>query len=159
MTRRTKLELDINKPVVVEMLYDEPISGRSEFGNYNMYAVSVKGDEYSFFAPEEVHKELKFLRKGATATITKVAQQKGSKLITRYEVDIFNRVPKPSAVSVGDVIDEIIPDVQIDYEPDEFFHLMKRSYSDALKINTDLNGMADPAKIAITLFIARSKSI
>ena len=65
----------------------------------------------------------------------------------------------PEAVSVGEVIKDIIPSSYIEDEPDEFFHIMKRSYSDALKINTDLNGMADPAKIAITLFIARSKSV
>ncbi|MBK8944096.1 MAG: hypothetical protein IPM32_02390 [Ignavibacteriae bacterium] len=153
-----KLELEINKPVTIELLYDEPVTGRSEFGNYNMYAVSVNGNEYSYFAPDEVHKELSYLRKGAKATITKVAQQKGSKLVTKCIVDIFNRVPKSNIVSIGEAIKDILP-TEVEDEPDEFFHIMKRSYSDALKINSDLNGMADPAKIAITLFIARSKTI
>lgn len=159
MTRRNKLELEINKPVAIELLYDEPIVGESNFGAYYMYAVTANGAEYSFFAPEEVHKELVYLRKGAKATITKTAQQKGSKLLTKYEVDIFNRAPKTSAVSVGEAMAGIIPDSLEDDENDEFFQIMKQSYTDALKINSELNGMADPAKIAITLFIARSKNI
>jgi hypothetical protein len=34
---------------------------------------------------------------------------------------------------------------------------MMSSYRDALEISKELNGMADSEKIAITLFIARSK--
>lgn len=158
MTKRMKLELAINKPVTIELLYDEPVTGKSEFGNYNMYAVSVNGNEYSYFAPDEVHIELSKLSKGDKAIITKIAAQRGSKLVTKYEVKLLNQPkPKSEVVSIGQAIEEILP--EISDEPDEFFHIMKRSYSDALKINSELNGMADPAKIAITLFIARSKSI
>ena len=160
MTRRSKLELEINKPVTLELLYDEPIVGESNYGNYFMYAVNVNGMEYSYFAPEEVHAELSKLSKGDRAVITKIAAQRGSKLVTKYDVKVLNKVtPKAELVSIGDTIEEILPTPEREDEPDEFFHIMKRSYSDALKINSDLNGMADPAKIAITLFIARSKQI
>ncbi|MFZ1289556.1 MAG: hypothetical protein WAR79_05680 [Melioribacteraceae bacterium] len=153
-----KLELEINKPVTIELLYDEPVTGRSEFGNYNMYAISVNGNEYSYFAPDEVHLELIKLSKGGKAIITKIAAQRGSKLVTKYEVKLLNQPkPKSEVVSIGQAMEEILP--EISDEPDEFFLIMKRSYSDALKINSELNGMVDPAKIAITLFIARSKSI
>lgn len=158
MTKRMKLELAINKPVTIELLYDEPVTGKSEFGNYNMYAVSVNGNEYSYFAPDEVHMELSKLSKGDKAIIIKIAAQRGSKLVTKYEVKLLNQSkPKSEVISIGQAIEEILPEMSD--EPDEFFHIMKRSYSDALKINSELNGMADPAKIAITLFIARSKSI
>ena len=156
MTKRMKLELEINKPVTVELLYDEPVTGRSEFGNYNMYAVSVNGNEYSYFAPDEVHLELSKLSKGDKAEITKIAAQRGNKLVTRYDVKVLSPV-RANSTFLNENISEILPVITDD--PDEYFQIMKRSYSDALKINSDLNGMADPAKIAITLFIARSKSI
>ena len=156
MTKRMKLELEINKPVTVELLYDEPVTGRSEFGNYNMYAVSVNGNEYSYFAPDEVHSELSKLSKGDKAEITKIAVQRGNKLVTRYDVKVLSPV-RANFTFLNENISESLPVITDD--PDEYFQIMKRSYSDALKINSDLNGMADPAKIAITLFIARSKSI
>jgi len=34
MTRRTKLELEINKPTSIELLFDEPITGESQYGPY-----------------------------------------------------------------------------------------------------------------------------
>jgi hypothetical protein len=156
MTKRMKLELEINKPITVELLYDEPVTGRSEFGNYNMYAVSVNGNEYSYFAPDEVHLELSKLSKGDKAEITKIAAQRGNKLVTRYDVKALSPV-RANSTFLNENISEILHVITDD--PDEYFQIMKRSYSDALKINSDLNGMADPAKIAITLFIARSKSI
>ena len=156
MTKRMKLELEINKPVSVELLYDEPVTGRSDFGSYNMYAVSVNGNEYSYFAPDEVHSELSKLSKGDKAEITKIAAQRGNKLVTRYDVKVLSPV-RANSTFLNENISEIMPAITDD--PDEYFQIMKRSYSDALKINSDLNGMADPAKIAITLFIARSKSI
>ena len=152
MTRRSKLELEINRPVEIELLFDDPIVGESNFGQYFMYAVSVNGTEYSYFAPEEVHYELCKLYKSDKAIITKIAAQRGSKLVTKYDVKVLNKVtPKADVVSIGEAIEEILPTPEYEDEPDEYFHVMKRSYSDALKINSDLNGMADPAKIAITL--------
>jgi hypothetical protein len=161
MTRRTKLELEINKPVTLELLFDEPITGESQYGSYSMYAVSVNGSEYSFFAPDEVHSELIKLGKCDKATITKFAAQKGSKVVTKYDVQLPNKVKAKSVVSsIAEVIDEVIPKEDIpDEAHDKYYDVMKKSYADALSINSELNGMADPARIAITLFIARSKSI
>lgn len=160
MTRRNKLELEINKPMIIELLFDEPIVGESNFGVYYMYAVKHNGIEYSFFAPEEVHAELSKLSKGDKATVTKIVAQKGNKLVTKCDVRVHDKVnPKAKLVSVGEVIEEILPaEVLEEDEPDDYFFIMKQSYTDALKINSELNGMADPARIAITLFIARSKN-
>jgi hypothetical protein len=160
MTRRSKLELEINKPVNLELLYDDPIVGESNYGPYFMYAVSLDGIEYSFFAPEEVHNQLSKLSKGDKATVTKIAAQRGAKLVTKYDVRAEGKVaPKAQMVSVDEIIEDILPEGDDQDDHDQFFQVMKQSYLDALKINSDLNGMADPAKIAITLFIARSKSI
>lgn len=169
MTHRTKLELAINQPITVELLYNEPIMGTSQYGSYSLYAVSVNEVEYSFFAPDEVHTELIKLNKGDTATITKMAIQKGSKVESTYFVKTPNKVkPKGEVVSVGEVIDEAIsnalPEVIVELPelspPDRYYEVLKQSYSDALEINKELNGAtSDIARLCITLFIARSKTI
>lgn len=176
MTHRSKLELSINKPVTVELLFDEPIKGESQYGNYSMYALSVKGVEYSYFAPDEVHTELFKLKKGDIATITKLAEQRGNKVVTTYKVETPSKVKtKAEFVSIGDAINEILPDTsQEDHllpnnpsktdkthvEKDAYYKILKQSYADALEINSSLNGItADVARLCITLFIARSKTI
>lgn len=152
MTQRNKLELPINKPVEIELLYDEPVTGKSQYGNYYMYAVASEGAEYSFFAPDEVNSELKSLRKGDKAIITKLAAQRGNKLLTTYEV-------KSSAAKEKTAVKESTPEIPDEFlERDHFFDIMLQCYRDALEISRELNGMADPEKIAVTLFIARSKN-
>ena len=54
MTQRTKLELPINQATELTLLYDEPISGKSQYGDYFMYAVAVGDEEYNYFASAEV---------------------------------------------------------------------------------------------------------
>ena len=168
MTRRTKLGFDVNKPTTVELLFDEPIIGESTYGPYAMYALEVNGMEYSFFAPPDVHAELSKLKKGDKALVTKIATQKGSRVVTKYDIQIPTKVavphkPKSKIVSLGEAIEEVMPDIpQVISEPrneDISFQLMKDSYSDSLEIISDLNGMtSDIARIAITLFIQRSKT-
>ena len=69
MTTRPKLEIPINEPITLELLYDEPVTGNSRYGRYNMYAVSIGGEEFCYFAPDEVHDKLKDLKKGDRAVI------------------------------------------------------------------------------------------
>lgn len=151
MTQRTKLELPLNQPVDIELLYDEPVSGNSSYGNYNLYAVSVKGIEYSFFPTAEVHEQIKSLKKGSRATITKLASQRGNKLVTTFDVKLADaKVPVPVSQTTTDSLQET-------ESHDHLFEIMLNCYRDALEISKELNGMADSEKIAITLFIARSK--
>lgn len=142
MTQRNKLELAVNQPTEIELLYDEPVTGRSQYGNYFMYAVNSNGQEYTFFAPEEVHSQLKGLSKGDKAVITKLASQRGNKIVTTYDVRTESKEEEPDSP---------------DESGDNFYEIMLQSYRDAIKITSELNGMADPSRIAITLFIARSK--
>ena len=54
--QRKKLELQLNQPVQIELMFDTPVIGQSQYGEYYLYAVK-NGDgatEYSFFAPDEV---------------------------------------------------------------------------------------------------------
>ena len=72
------------------MLFDDPMVGQSRYGEYYLYAVKNGTDtEYSFFAPPEVNEQIKTLRKGDRFEITKLAEQKGSKIITKYDVKLL----------------------------------------------------------------------
>ena len=125
----------------LELLFDEPMVGQSRFGEYYLYAVKNGTDtEYSFFAPAEVNEQIKLLRKGERFEITKLAEQKGTKIVTSYKVE------KKSPAS------EITKSTN-----DNFYELMLSSCRDAVKIQNELGGLMDAKFLAVTLFIARSK--
>ncbi len=151
MTERRKLDLQLNQPTEIELLYDDPVVGKSQYGDYFLYAVKTKEAEFAFFAPEEVHSELQNLRRGDKAIVTKSGMQKGSKLVTKYLIE----VPE---LAVKQPIDQVKeePALKQSNNPDKFYDVMLTSYKDALQIQSELNGMVDVSRIAITLFIARS---
>ncbi len=103
-------------------------------------------EELSFFAPEDVHEKIKDLHKGDRFEIVKLAEQKGTKVITKYDVKLL-----PVKAEVLDKKETLING------KDTYFQSMLHSYEDAMKIQEKLNGMVDVNRIAITLFIARSK--
>jgi len=125
----------------LELLFDEPMVGQSRFGGYYLYAVKNGTDqEYSFFAPAEVNEQIKSLHKGERFEITKLAEQKGTKIVTSYKVEKqspANEINKNSN--------------------DNFYELMLSSCRDAVKIQNELGGLMDAKSLAVTLFIARSK--
>jgi hypothetical protein len=85
MPERKKLEL--NRPISLELLFDEPMVGQSRYGEYYLYAVkNGSNTEYSFFAPDDVHQRIKGMRKGDRFEITKTAEQKGSMILTKHEI-------------------------------------------------------------------------
>jgi len=119
--------------------------GESRYGEYYLYAVKNGTDtEYSFFAPDDVHEKLKEMHKGDRFEITKMGEQKGSKIVTKHEVKLLARPTQPTPTNNN-------------IQKDSYFEAMLVSYKDALKIQDELNGMVDVNRIAITLFIARSK--
>ena len=147
MSERKKLELQLNQPYTIELLFDRCHVGQSSYGEYYLYAVR-NGDgstEYSFFAPTEVHEQLKSLKKGDKATILKLAEQTGTKIETKYDIQLH---PVTQKVSNNDTAPTI---------GDSYFAAMLNSYEDAMRIQERLNGMVDVNRIAITLFNARSK--
>lgn len=130
------------------MLYDKPTTGTSQYGEYFLYSVR-NGDgatEYSYFAPSEVHEQLKALKKGDKATITKLAEQRGSKIVTKYDVQT-----QPISVKA-------VPTENTATGKDVYFESMLSSYEDALKIQERLNGMIDVNRVAITLYISKTKT-
>ena len=88
MTERRKLDLQLYQPTQIELLYDDPVIGKSQYGDYYLYAVQTQEAEFAFFAPEEVHSELLNLKKGDRVIVTKSAMQKGSKLVTKYLIKV-----------------------------------------------------------------------
>ena len=93
------------------------------------------------FASPEVHEVLKDLKKGAKAIITKLAEQKGNKILTKYDVAVQN-------------MQEVIPTVG---NTDNFYEIMLASCKDAVRIQNELGGMFDSKSLGVTLFIARSR--
>lgn len=154
MVQRTKLELEVNKPTEIELLYDEPISGESQYGIYNLYAVKVDESEYAFFPPKEVHESLKHLKAGDKAIVTKLAAQRGNKIVSAFDVSIKG---KSSSRIDAQKKEEVLSKDNI--VSDNYYELMLQSYKDAIRIMNELNNMSDPSRIAITLFIQRTKNV
>jgi len=155
--QRKKLDLQLNQPVQIELMFDSPVIGQSQYGEYYLYAVK-NGDgatEYSFFAPDEVHAVLREHKKGTKLTISKLAEQKGSKIITKYEV-------KPMAVETSangskEESTPPTPPAEAPKQGDNLYEIMLQSCRDAVKIQTELGGLMDAKSIAVSLFIARTK--
>ena len=159
MTARNKLELKTNTPTPIELLYDKPVIGESRYGSYILYAVKSNGNEYAFFAPEEVHCELHNLSRGDTAMVTKLAAQHGTEQVTKYIVEAKTSNKESGNDNNGTVKSDPgttnrnpIP------KTDTYFRVMLESYQEALEIQEELSGIVDVDRIAITLFIARSKT-
>ncbi len=130
----------------LELLFDEPMVGQSRYGEYYLYAVKNGTDqEYSFFATAEVNEQIKSLRKGDRFEITKLAEQKGTKIVTSYDVKVQKK-------NLENPLNEINKS-----SSDNFFDLMLTSCRDAVKIQNELGGLMDAKSLAVTLFIARSK--
>ena len=134
----------------LELLFDEPITGQSKYGTYWMYTLKDNtGEELIYFAPEEVNEQIKSLRKGDKFEITKLAEQKGSKIEIRYAVKFDENLQKPTLPNRTEVKVQVC---------DSFYELMLSSCKDAIRIQNELGGMLDAKSLAVTLFIARSKT-
>ena len=143
---RKKLELDLNKPVKIELMSDQCLIGTSRYGEYYLYNVrNGSNEELSYFADKEVHEKLKDLRKGDKVEICKRAEQKGNKILTSFDVKVLQNnvesLEKPNNKNLDD----------------NYYDLMLNSCRDAVRIQNELGGLMDAKSLAVTLFIARSK--
>ncbi|MBK9097503.1 MAG: hypothetical protein IPM14_05115 [bacterium] len=144
--KKPKLELELNKPVKIEILQDQPLIGTSRFGEYYLYNVrNGNGEEYSYFPDKEVHEKLKDLRKGDKVEICKRAEQKGTKILTTFDVKVLQNTVESSEKPNNKTLD------------DNYYDLMLTSCRDAVRIQNELGGLMDAKSLAVTLFIARSK--
>lgn len=121
--------------------------GNSKYGEYYLYAVkNGSNTEYSFFAPAEVNEQIKTLSKGDRFEITKLAEQKGTKILTKFDVKILEQEK-----AVPEVINGSTP------HGDNYYNIMLNSCRDAIKLQNELGGMFDAKSLAVTIFIARTK--
>lgn len=161
MQEKKRLELEIGKPITLQLLFDHPIIGESRYGQYFLYNVKNGTDQdYSFFAPPEVDEIIRPLRKGNRFELTKIAKQNGSKINISYDVKVMKDQNPSESVNLDQTDNcksESEKDVPSQNE-DNYFQLMMLSCRDAVKIQNELGGMMDAKSLAITLFIARSKS-
>jgi hypothetical protein len=143
---RKKLELELNKPVKIELIQDQCLIGTSRYGEYYLYSVRNGGnEELSYFADKEVHEKIRDLKRGDKVEICKKAEQKGSKIVTTFDVKVLpNNVESPERVNNKNL-------------DDNYYDLMLTSCKDAVRIQNELGGLMDAKSLAVTLFIARSK--
>ena len=140
---RKKLELKPNEKIILELLFDNPIEGESQYGKYFMYGVKNGEEEYSFFAPLKVHEALKDKPRGTRFQITKTAVQKNKKLVTDFEIKFSNNNK------------QVTPET--DKSDSELFSAMQKSYAEATQLQAKYSAV-NLNQAAITLFIARTKS-
>jgi hypothetical protein len=140
---RKKLELKPNEKIILELLFDNPIEGESQYGKYFMYGVKNGSEEYSFFAPLKVHEALRDKPRGTQFQITKTAVQKNKKLVTDFEIK-FSNSDKQVSPETGN-------------SDSELFSAMLKSYDEATKIQSKYSAVS-LNQCAVTLFIARTKS-
>ena len=139
---RKKLELQINSPISLQLLFDDPLVGENSFGKYYCYALGNGDNEYSFFAPLSVHEKLKDKRKGTNFTITKTATQKGKKLVTNFEIKFLDN----GKVEIQ----------QLKSNGNFYFEEMKKSFEEATNLQKIYNGL-NLNSVALSLFISRTK--
>ena len=141
---RKKLDLQINSPVNLQLLFDKPIVSENKFGPYYMYGVTDGQNEFNFFAPQKVHEQLGKSKRGTAFTLTKTATQKGKKLFTDYKVKFLDNGKQNETKS-----DES--------ENNGYYQAMLQSYAEATKIQSKFSAV-NLNQCAVTLFIAKTKT-
>ena len=158
--QRAKLELELNEPRELMLLYDQPKTGTSNYGDWQLFALvdPSTGVEYSFFSPSDiVTQQLSQFNAGDKVRLVKTAKQVGKKVITDYSVTSANGGPLKSKLNGNgngqDAVAQTEPSAS-----DAFFQILESCYADAIRLQERFNGMVDVNRLAITLFIARSKT-
>jgi hypothetical protein len=87
----SKVEFNIGEPVELKLLTDEPITGTSQYGHWNLYPVLNDNEVQSFFAPANVVDFIskKGLVKNSVISVTKEIKRNGRKIITDYSIEVL----------------------------------------------------------------------
>ena len=142
--QKPKLEIvELNKPAKYRLLRDEPITGRSSAGPWQLYPVKDEsGNELSFFAPDDVHAVLAEhkLKSGDDFMLTRV--ENGKKGSSKLEVSI------------------IVKESPSELKQDNLKAVMINSMKDASEVVAAVPDLAfraeDARAIGLSLFIART---
>ena len=169
---RSKLDLELNTPRTMALLFDKPLTGENRYGPYYLYALADPdtGEEFSFFAPPDVHDVLKNQKTGDVVSITKTAKQQGRKVVTAHSVEVLTPMEKEKETAFDVVFPPsngngnghaTLPSNGNGTAPatgdDSYFNAMLSSCRDAQRIQNEIHGI-DINRIAITLFIGRAKT-
>jgi hypothetical protein len=165
-TQRTKLELPLNQPITLQLLFDNPLTGQNRYGDYFLYAFvdPATDEEFSFFAPTpEVHSVLSHFNAGDNVTLLKTARQSGKKVVTEYSVTSANGGPLKSFLHDAPPVNGngkavTSPQSQAQSGKDKLYQLMLQSYKDALAIQQEVVSL-NLDKCALSLFIGRSRNL
>ncbi|MBE0643273.1 MAG: hypothetical protein IH600_04270 [Bacteroidetes bacterium] len=163
-TQRQKLELPLNRPTTLQLLFDNPLTGESRHGPYWLFALvdPTTREEYSFFAPsQEIHEQLSHFNAGDNVTLLKTAKQSGKKVVTEYSVTPANGGPLKSFLHDAPPVNgngKTKPATQAQSQAgrDKLYELMLQSYMDALAIQQEVNSL-NVDKCAISLYISRQR--
>lgn len=178
-TQRTKLELPVNQPVTLQLLFDNPLTGENRYGPYYLYAFvdPSTGEEYSFFAPSpDVHEQLSHFNAGDNVTLLKSAKQNGRKILTEFSVTPANGGPLKSFLHDAPPVNGNGNGNDAGHTPpvngngnargvnpspttkgDNLLELFIQCYADAEEVQKRFTG-GSLSQIATTLFIQRSKT-
>jgi hypothetical protein len=140
------MELEVNKPTRIKLLFNDCVEGSSKYGKYYLYAIQ-NGDgssEYSLFAADELHKQLKLFKKDDELMVTKLAASRGNKIVVTWDVQKLETPTENNPPNQNE---------------DVFYTAMEKSFDEALRLQNRFNGMANVNQIAITLFIQRTKGM
>jgi hypothetical protein len=140
------MDLEVNKPTRIKLLFNDCIEGSTpKFGKYNLYAIQ-NGDgssEYSLFAPEELHKQLKQFKKDDELLVTKLAATRNGKIVISWEVK------KVNSETISIVTSQ--PNLTEDF----FYTAMETSFDEAVRLQQKFNGV-NISQVAISLFIQKT---
>ncbi|MCX6170946.1 MAG: hypothetical protein NTX65_16550 [Ignavibacteriales bacterium] len=148
---RQKMELEVNKPTKIKLLFNDCIEGSTpKFGKYYLYAVQNGNgsSEYSLFAADQLHEELKKFKKDDELLVTKLAANRNGKLVVTYEVKKMNEAVEPVVTNQTNLTSS---------SDDFYYNMMEKSFEEALRIQNRFNGMANVNQLAVTIFISRLK--
>ena len=138
---RPKVELQLNQPIRLKIIRNEPLIGENGHGKYCMYAVTNEaGEELVWFAPAPAHEVIQSqqLKAGSEIIVKPTGKNK-------VEVSILGKAAEPEqATKSSDSRKEVM--IQ-----------SMRDAADILAAVPDLGFRAEDARaIGLSLFIART---
>ncbi len=137
---RPKLELQLNQPIKLKLLRNEPLIGENGHGRYFMYAVTNEaGEELVWFAPSPAHDVIQSQQlKAGSEIIVKLTGK------NKVEVSLLGKAAEQESASKVDNLKDIM--IQ-----------SMRDAGEILAAVPDLGFRAEDARaIGLSLFIART---